>query len=387
MAVRATSWRMQGMRDASSFLDLGSAIARGDWVAYFANGRSHQPVYAFLMAPPFAFDLNLEVYTFVLHTLIACGTIYLVYSLARHVLGVVPGLLAALILAINLMVALWFPWITGDTPFHFFFALFAHAAVRAWERQNAATLTWFAVAALLCGFTRPEGFFVVTVGGSLLLFRMSSARLAVSTSLILVAATLVAGAAALTGTLYASRPVREAFFSNVHVAYPLYVSSRSVTNSPEEEYLTYGYDDVVIARAGQQPGFVSANYALSMEGLRFIRENPVTWARMYVVRLSSIAFPSLFSPTWSVRNRIYSFALAFVLVVGSLLACVFAGRRRFEVVGVTLLGLTIAFTVSLFQREMDYRVPVSMHVILSCPAPFGWLAAFRRLRSNHPPTV
>ena len=382
VTVRSVSWRIQGLHDASSFLDLGSAIARGDWATYFANGRAHQPVYAFLMAPKFALDLDLAAYTFVLHTLIACGTIYLIYSIARHLFGVAAGLLAALLLSTNLMVALWFPWITGDTPFHFFFALFVHAAVRAWERQTAATLIWFAGAALLCGLTRPEGFFVVTAGGSILLFRMLARRVAVLTAIMLILAALAAGAATLIVTLSVSRPIREAFFSNVHVAYPLYVSSRSVANSPEEEYDTYQYDDVIVERAERQPGFVSGNYALAMEGLRFIRDNPLTWTRMYAVRLVAIVFPSVFSPSWSVRNRVYSFTLAFVLVVGSLLACTFAGGRRFEAVGVTLLGLTIAFTVSLFQREMDYRVPVSMHVILSCPAPFGWLEAIRRLRST-----
>jgi len=99
---------------------------------------------------------------------------------------------------------------------------------------------------------------------------------------------------------------------------------------------------------------------------------------MYVLRLMAVVFPSVFSPWWSVKNRIYSFSMSTVLVVGSLIGCLLAQTRRYQAVGLSLMGATIVLVVSLFQREVDQRVPLSMDVMLACVAPFGWLALFQR---------
>ena len=85
-----------------------------------------------------------------------------------------------------------------------------------------------------------------------------------------------------------SRGVREAFFSSMHVAYPLFISTRMSTNSPQEQIDAYDALATVEAEASRDPHAVSPRYALSMEGLRFIRQNPFTWLRMYVLRLTSV---------------------------------------------------------------------------------------------------
>lgn len=346
-------------------------IVQGNWSAYSSSNRPHQPVYALLLTPEYMFGLNPAAYTFVLHTLLACGTIYLVYAIARRLFGPVCGLSAAFLVAVNLMIALWFPWTSGDAPFHFFFALFALSAVTVWEEQRSRNVLVFLVCAVLCVLSRPEGLFVAAAACMVLAHRILRRYLPLWKIVALLLAAVVLCAATFTATLYRSKALREAFFSSMVVAYPLFISTRMSTNSPQEQIDAYNAMGVVMTNAARDPGLVSPRYALSMEGLRFIRGNPLRWTEMYVLRLMSVVFPSVFSPWWSVRNRVYSFSLSLVLVAGSVLGCASAQTRRYQAVGLSVMGLTIVLVVSLFQREVDERVPLSMDVMLSCVAPFG----------------
>lgn len=386
LALRTASWRVQGFRGSheSEFETMARLIVQGDWAGYLSAQRAHQPVYALLLTPVYLFRFDLATYTYVLHSCLASGTIYLAYRISHDVFGPRGALASASLVAANLMIALWFPWITGDAPFHFFYALLALGAVKAWASPRLRSVATFGGCALLCALTRPEGSIVVAVASAVLLSRMLPDGLPrwKTSALILVVA--LSSAVAFTTLLSLNRPFRESFFSSISVAYPLYISTQMSTNSPGEQEKAYSSVGAAVADARRSPGFVNDSYALSMAGLRFIRDHPVTWGRMYVLRLASIVFPSVFSPWWSARNRLYSFFMSFLLVVGSLLACYRAGPQRTTVIGLAMVGFTVAFVVSLFQREMDHRVPVSMDIILACLAPFGWLTAFRREAGRGP---
>src|SRR5690242_13217522 len=84
-AVRAASWWRRGFvgGDHAEFETMARLIASGDWAAYFSSTRPHQPVYALLLTPRYLLDLDLKAYVFALHLLLACGTVYLVYRIAR----------------------------------------------------------------------------------------------------------------------------------------------------------------------------------------------------------------------------------------------------------------------------------------------------------------
>ena len=375
LALRTASWRVQGFRGSheSEFETLARQIVQGDWAGYFSALRPHQPVYALLLTPVYLFNIDLATYTYILHSCLASGTIYLGYRIARDLFGGECALASACLVAVNLMIAFWFPWITGDAPFHFFFALFALSAARAWTSPRLLSIVTFGACAILCALTRPEGAIVAAVASSVLLGRLLPDTFPAWKASAVVFVVVVLCGSAFATLLQFNRPAREAFFSSVHVAYPLYISTQMSSNSPDEQAAVYSGVGRVTAAARTHPGFVSDSYALSMTGLRFIGEHPGRWGWMYTVRLSSIVFPSLFSPWWSAQNRIYSFSMSFVLVVGALLACFRCkAASRYRVVGLALMGFTIPLAVSLFQREVDYRVPVSMDVVLACLAPAGW---------------
>jgi len=381
MAIRAASWWSQGMKGGSDseFATMARLMVDGDWPTYFAQNRPHQPVYALLLAPQHMFGFELTTYVFVLHSLLACGTMYLVFRIAQFLFGPICGLLSALLVAVNLMIALWFPWMSGDVGFHFFLALFAFSAVKAWQSPNRRTLPAFATCAVLCLLSRPEGLFVAAVAGAVLVQRLLGRAISSSRFALLIVAAIVLCSTAIAAALYYNKPVRESVFSNIHVSYSLYISTRMSTNSPQEQAEAYSSFGPIVEAAQKRPDFVSPRYALSMEGLRFIREQPLTWGGMYVLRLTSIVFPSVYSPWWSAKNRLYSFTMSFVLVVGSLIGCFLAGAKRLEAIGLVLMGLTIALIISLFQREVDHRVPLSVDLLLACVAPFGWVGVFEAL--------
>jgi hypothetical protein len=353
---------------------MARLIVDGAWDGYRAQTRWHQPVYALLLTPSYLLNLPAKPYVFALHTILSCATMYLLYVIARRLFGPVCALASALAVAGNLMIALWFPWASGDIAFHFFIALFAWTAVQVWEAPHARGIFVFALCGAVATLTRPEGLFVAAVAAAVLARRLSAGYLSPVRFAALLLGVVVAGGAVVGGTLYVNRPVREVFFSNIHVAYPLFISTRMATNSPAEQVKAYDALATVIKEAAEQPGYVSAGYALSMEGLRFIREHPGTWAQMYLLRFASIVFPSAFSPWWSARNRIYSFTMSLFLVGGAVLAWWRSRSRRLQIVGLTLMGFTIVMVVSLFQREVDHRVPLSMDLLLATVAPFGWLS-------------
>ncbi|MCX5828416.1 MAG: glycosyltransferase family 39 protein [Deltaproteobacteria bacterium] len=386
LAIRSFSWWYQGGykgNDACEFETMAQTILQGNWGLYFKANRPHQPVYGLLLSPAYLLHIRLAVYVFVLHTMLSLGTIYLVYKTTREFLDPKCGKIAAFLVAVNLMMAYWFPWTSGDIPFHFFLAWFAFCTVSAWVNPRPASVFLFFVSGLICTLTRPEGFFVVVVAFLILLFRILSIRgLSLQKNALVLICLVFFGASTAAATLTYHKQVREAFFSNIHVAYALYISTRMSTNSPAEQSAAYDSRGHVIERAQSRPGFISPNYALSMEGMSFIREKPVTWLKMYFLRLTSIIFPSLYCPWCSVKNNIYSFTLSFILFAGSVLAVVLKSERRFQATGITIMGMTLAMAISLFQRELDYRVPLSIHILFSIVAPFGWFQLYSMIRRN-----
>lgn len=379
VTLRVAAWKVRGLTasDQAEFETMAQLIVVGDWTRYLMQNRSHQPVYALLLAPKYLFGVGLAPYVFALHTLLAAATIGLVYAIATRVFSSLVGLLAAFLVAADLMLALWFPFTSGDVAFHFFLALCALTAVAAIERPTVRSVTGFAAAALLCTMTRPEGLFVSAAAALVIANRLLDRRFTVRQFAGLTTGAAVLASAVFAATLYYSKPVREGLLSSMPVSYALFISTQMSTSSPQEQSAAYQALGAIIARATITSSGVSPRYALSIEGLRYIRAHPAKWTGMYVLRLTSIVFPSIYSPWWSVKNRLYSLTTSVVLVGGALLACWFAGRQRGEAVALSLMAAAIALVASLFQREMDNRVPIAMDVVLACVAPFGWLALAR----------
>jgi len=372
--LRTAAWCYLGFRgnDNSEFETLARLFAQGDWKAYFAMGRFHQPTTTLLLTPVYYFHLPLASYTFWLHQLLALGTIYLVYLIAKRSFGVYFGLISAFFIAINAMIIFWFPWITGDIPFHFFLALFGLGATSLFRDKKPINYGFFFLSGFLCLLTRPEGFFIFFTAVLIMLYIHFSKRLSPVKSICIIAGIILFLSSSLVSTLFLHQKSREFFFSSMHVAYSLYVSSKISTNSPQEQEQVYNSMGEVVEKTRNQPGFVSPNYALSMYGLNFIKEHPFTWLKMYVLRFTSVVFPSVFSPWWTVKHRIYDFSMSFILVIGSIVALFFNDSRRYLALILTLMAFTIPFMVSFFQREVDLRVQLSMFILFATIAPYGW---------------
>jgi hypothetical protein len=378
-------WAHQGFKgDATStFESMSRFIAQGDWQQYLHSQRPHQPVYAILLFPLHVFNLDLSVYTFWLHQCLALGTIYIVYRTAKMIYGRTCGFFSAAFVSFNPMIAFWFSWISGDIPFHFFLAVFGLAAAWVWEHSDRKTLSLFIVAGVLCSLTRPEGVFVFYSGICLVAYQMLSKKMSPGKRIGIIAGATCCLIGLCVSILIFNIQARQRILSNIHVAFPLFISSRITTNSPTEQQKVYDSMGVVTEAAKGRPGFVSPNYALAMDGLQFIKDHPLEYLKMYCLRLISIIVPSLFSPWWSLPHRLYDFALAFIMAFGALAATFLGGIERFRSFGLTLLGFTIAFSISLFQREMDHRVPISMFVLFSMVSPFGWMQLHRTLMTTY----
>ena len=188
----------------------------------------------------------------------------------------------------------------------------------------------------------------------------------------------------LIGTLVMHKKSQEVFLSQFHISLAIYVSSKISTNSPEEQNVIYGATIPRDIKKGRsQPNFVSDSFTLSMIGLNFIKENPFTWIKMYFSRLTANIFPSIYSSDWSMEHRIYNFSMAFTLVMGSIMALLFSDPRRFLAISLVLMVFTLALSMTLFQREIDYRVPLSMFILFSMVAPYGWFKFYTYLTKRH----
>ena len=52
-------------------------------------------------------------------------------------------------------------------------------------------------------------------------------------------------------------------------------------------------------------------------------------------------------------------------------------------IGRILMAFTIALTITLFQREIDYRVPLSMFILFTMVAPYGWFKLYKYLTERY----
>ena len=137
-----------------------------------------------------------------------------------------------------------------------------------------------------------------------------------------------------------------------------------------------------LRNARVKPDFVNDNYSLSMIGLKFIKENPLTWASMYASRFNANLFPSIYTPNWSLEHRIYNFSMAFILIFGGIMATLFSDSRRFLAATLVIFAFTLALSMTLFQRDMEYRVPLSIFILFSMTAPYGWFKFYEYLKHN-----
>ena len=75
--------------------------------------------------------------------------------------------------------------------------------------------------------------------------------------------------------------------------------------------------------------------------------------------------------------------LSFILVIGSTMALFFRDSRRFLALTLILMAFTLALSISLFQREIDYRVPLSMFILFAMVAPYGWFKFYKYLTERY----
>lgn len=382
--LRTAAWYHFGTHlmagGGSEYDSLSMSLAHGDWNMYFSNERFHQPVYALLLVPIYSFHFPPETYVFWLHHFLSLGTICIVYLIAKKAFGIYCGLLSAFFISINAMIIFWFPWGYSDTAFHFFLALFGLGAVNLFIDKKPINYVFFFFSCLLCLLTRPEGIFVFFTTVLILLHIHLTQKLSSVKIIYIFAGIIFLLSSLFVTTMFLHKKSREFFFSMTQISRALYVSSKISTNSPQEQqqvyYVSMGEE---IKKARSRPDFVSSNYALSMYGLNFIKEHPFTWLKMYIRRFASVVFPSVFSPFWSTTHRIYSFSMSFILVIGSILALFFNDSQRFLALVLTLMALSLPLSISLFQREVDYRVPLSMFILFATVAPYGWVKFYAYL--------
>jgi 4-amino-4-deoxy-L-arabinose transferase-like glycosyltransferase len=373
-------YRADGSFYQNEYEFLASRIIQGNWEEYFSHGRFYQPVYGLLLTPRYLFNLPQESYIFWLHHFLSLGTIYIIYLIGKRIFGVYFGLMSAFLISINVMIIFWFPWVYSDTAFHFFIALFALMATNLYKSQKSANYALFFFSGSLCTLTRPEGIFIFITAIILLIFNHLIQRFSFRKASVIIIGMIFFLSTLILTTLAYHKKTQETFLSQFHVSLAIYVSSKISTNSPEEQDQLYGvtiHKDLKNARA--KPDYFNDNYSLSMIGLKFIKENPLTWASMYASRFTANLFPSIYSPNWSLGHRIYNFSMAFMLIIGGIMATLFSDLRRFFATTLVIMAFTLALSMTLFQREIDYRVPLSIFILFSMTAPYGWFKFYEYL--------
>ena len=399
----------------SDFHDLLKLATEGNWEAVLNDGRKYQPVYPLLWFP--AFNTSFEsIYIFCLHQIFSFGSILIVYLTSKKIFGIYFGLLASFIVAINIDIIFWFSWAYADNAFYFFLSFLALMTINLFIERKLINYVFFVSSGLLCMLTRPEGLFVFLAAFFLLIFLYISEKISIKKSIFIVLTLLLSLSSITISLVFFQKDVRNVFLNNFHISTALYVSSKLSSNSPEEQNYLYGYEmpeDIRNFKAesfsksnlNAGPGFFASNskglvqhldctyckksgeseirYILGTIGLKFIKENPIEWIKMYIVRLGANAFPSLFSPSWSLSHQLYSFAISFSLIIGASLVLFFKDPRRFLASAVTLMAFTLILMINFFQREIDYRVPVSTYILLSITAPYGWYKFYEFLKESY----
>ena len=385
--LRTASWFYVGpqlMGDHNDYSRLSIYIVQGNWNEYFSAGRFYQPVYVLLLTPTYLFNLPQEAYIFFLHHLLSISTIYIIYLIAKRIFGVYYGLISAFFISVNVMMIFWFSWVYSDTAFHFFVALLGLTATNLFKSQKPINYAFFFFSGFLCMLTRPEGVFIFFTAVLILVYIHLVQKLSIRKALFIVAGIIFFLSSLLVSTLVLHKKSQEVFLSQFHISLAIYVSSKISTNSPEEQELLYGVtinEDMKKGRS--QPDFISDSYTLSMIGLNFIKEHPFTWLKMYVSRFTANIFPSIYSPGWSIGHRIYNFSMAFTLVIGSIIALFFSDSRRFLALTLVIMAFSLALSMTLFQREIDYRVPLSMFILFAMTAPYGWFKFYKYLTKRY----
>jgi len=381
--LRTASWFYVGpqlLGDHNDYSQLSIYIVQGNWNEYFSAGRFYQPVYVLLLTPTYLFNLPQEAYIFFLHHLLSISTIYIIYLIAKRIFGVYYGLISAFFISINVMMIFWFSWVYSDTAFHFFVALLGLTATNLFKSQKPINYAFFFFSGFLCMLTRPEGVFIFFTAILILVYIHLAQKLSIRKALFIVAGIIFFLSSLLVSTLVLHKKSQEVFLSQFHIALAIYVSSKISTNSPEEQEQLYSVTVQEDMKKGRsQPDFISDHYTLSMIGLNFIKEHPFIWLKMYVSRFTANIFPSIYSPYWSTGHRIYNFSMAFMLIIGSIMALFFSDSRRFLALTLVLMAFTLAFSMTLFQREIDYRVPLSMFILFAMVAPYGWFKFYKYL--------
>mgnify|MGYP000389056762 CR=1 FL=1 len=373
----------QLLGDHNDYSQLSIYITQGKWDAYFSNGRFYQPVYVLLLTPIYLLNLSQELYIFFLHHFLSLTTIYIIYLIGKRIFGVYFGLISAFLISINVMMIFWFPWVMSDIAFHFFVALYALMSTNLYKSQIKVNYILFFVSGFLVTLTRPEGIFIFLSGILILIFIYLIKKLSIRNAIFLIVGIIFFLSSLLLTTLVYHKKTQETFLSQFHVSLAIYVSSKISSNSVEEQNQLYGgmiQEDLRNARV--KPDFVNDNYSLSMIGLKFIKENPLTWASMYASRFNANLFPSIYTPNWSLEHRIYNFSMAFILIFGGIMATLFSDSRRFLAATLVIFAFTLALSMTLFQRDMEYRVPLSIFILFSMTAPYGWFKFYEYLKHN-----
>ena len=413
--IRTIAWfyfgpHLFGEYGRSDYHDLLELAHKSEWLNVFNDGRIHQPIYPLLWFP--AFNSNFEsLYLFTLHQFFSIGTAYFIYLTAKKIFGVYYGLIAAFFFAVNIEIIFWFSWAYADNAFYFFLSLLGLVATNLFQERKLTNYVFFVLSSFLCFLTRPEGFFVFLAAIFVLIFIYFSQKFSVKKSILIVISLIFILSSALLSSIFLHKKTQSVFLSNFHISIALYVSSKISKNSVEEQNYLYSKQlpedirDYKIksrskASMNAGPGFLALDskdlakyldcnncnnqklesYILGSIGLKFIKENPIEWMKMYSVRLVANLFPSTASPQWSLGHQLYSFSFSFFLVIGGSLALFFQDPRRFLASALIFMAFVLIMSINLFQREIDYRVPLSIHILFGIVAPYGWFKFYEYLK-------
>jgi len=399
--IRTVAWfyydpHLFGEYGRSDYHDLLNHASQSDWVNFFNDGRIYQPIYPLLWFP--AFNSNFEsLYIFTLHQIFSIGTIYFIYLTAKKIFGIYYGLIAAFLFAVNIEIIFWFSWAYADNAFYFFLALLGLVATNLFQERKLINYIVFILSSFLCFLTRPEGFFVFLAAIFVLIFIYFSQKFSIKKSIFIVIGLIFILSSALLSSIFLHKKTQSIFLSNFHIGMALYVSSNISSNSLEEQNYLYNVkmgEDIIkyrkekfnhfysCFRCRDDRGIIKDNFILASIGLEFVKEKPLTWLKMYVVRLGANLFPSLFSPNWSLVHQLYSFTFSFSIVIGGSLALFFQDPRRFLASALIFMAFVLILSINLFQREIDYRVPLSIHILFGIVAPYGWYKFYEYLKKR-----
>lgn len=359
-----------GEYDVDRYLWICEAMWKGDW-AEIAQYRPTQLFYPLLLSPVALWKWDVGSYIFILHQFLAAGTLYFVFRASEILFGRGVAFFSALLVALNWRMVGWFSWLYTETVYYFAIAFLSYASLRLWRERNCFNGVLYFLAVVIAFFVKPESIAAISASLFLLVFfywerKCGFGKAVLSSLLVVVLFALCCGS-----SLFVSTKLQDKVLTHIHVAHGLYLSTRATANGNGVEQEN-AFNALRAFNVAIDPGNLQRYRNMSLDGLKFIRENPVRYFTMFLKRSVAILFPALyFDFSWA--SRIADALLSCVLVFGAL-GIFWAehpeGRYAKGLVGI---GLCMLALVGIYLADGDTRFRLPIYLVFSILAPYGWL--------------